>query len=69
MLTGERATPENELRDELRRIIPERTRLLEKLAALDRRIAELADAEQDSGTRKPPKKTFSRDLFRRACGA
>jgi len=60
---------ESELKDEIRRIMPERTKLLEKLAAIDRRIAELASIEQNKGTRKPPKKTLSRDLFRRACGA
>ena len=60
---------ESELKDEIRRIMPERNRLLEQLAAIDRRILELAGIEQDKGTRKPPKKTLSRDLFRRACGA
>jgi len=60
---------ENELKEEIRRIMPERNKLLERLAAIDRRIAELAGIEQDKGTRKPPKKTLSRDLFRRACGA
>lgn len=55
--------------EEIRRIIPERTRLAEQLAALDRRIAELAGLEQDgTAARKPTKKTLSRDLFRRACG-
>ena len=60
---------ESELKDEIRRIMPERTQLLEKMAAIDRRIMELAGIEQDKGTRKPQKKTLSRDLFRRACGA
>ena len=69
MLTGGRTMPENELRDELRRIMPERTRLLEKLAALDRRIAELAGEDDDGKARKPAKKTLSRDNFRRLCGA
>ncbi len=59
---------ESELKDEIRRIMPERNKLLEQLAAIDRRILELAGIEQDKGTRKPPKKTLSRDLFRRACG-
>lgn len=54
--------------EEIRRIIPERTRLAEQLAALDRRIAELAGLEQGGTARKPTKKTLSRDLFRRACG-
>lgn len=65
----EDAMSENELKEEIRRIMPERNKLLERLAAIDRRIAELAGIEQDKGTRKPPKKTLSRDLFRRACGA
>jgi len=60
---------ESELKDEIRRIMPERNKLLEQLAAIDRRILELAGIEQDKGTRKPPKKTLSRNLFRRACGA
>lgn len=60
---------ESELKDEIRRIMPERNKLLEQLAAIDRRILELAGIEQDKGTRKPSKKTLSRDLFRRACGA
>jgi len=60
---------ESELKDEIRRIMPERNKLLEQLAAIDRRILELAGLEQDKSTRKPPKKTLSRDLFRRACGA
>lgn len=60
---------ETELRDEIRRIMPERNKLLERLAAIDRRIAELAGIDDDKATRKPPKKTLSRDLFRRACGA
>ena len=61
--------PESDRLEEIRRILPERAQLAERLAALDRRIAELAAAEQDGGTRKPPSKTLSRDLFRRACGA
>ena len=60
---------ESELKDEIRRIMPERNKLLEQLAAIDSRILELAGIEQDKGTRNPPKKTLSRDLFRRACGA
>jgi len=60
---------ESELKDEIRRIMPERNKLLEQLAAIDRRILELAGIEQDKGTKKPPRKTLSRDLFRRACGA
>lgn len=60
---------ESELKEEIRRIMPERNKLLEQLAAIDRRLLELAGIEQDKGTRKPPKKTLSRDLFRRACGA
>lgn len=60
--------PESERLEEIRRILPERAQLAEKLAALDRRIAELAGADE-GGTRKPPRKTLSRDLFRRACGA
>ena len=62
-------TPDAERLEEIRRILPERARLAESLAALDRRIAELAGAESDNSTRKPPRKTLSRDLFRRACGA
>lgn len=60
---------ESELKEEIRRIMPERNKLLEQLAAIDRRLLELAGIEQNGGTRKPPKKTLSRDLFRRACGA
>ena len=53
--------------EEIRRIIPERTRLAEQLAALDKRIAELAGfgAEEQ---RKPAKKTFSPKEFARGCG-
>lgn len=60
---------ESELKNEIRRIMPERNKLLEQLAAIDRRLLELAGLEQDKATKKPPKKTLSRDLFRRACGA
>ena len=60
---------DTELREEIRRIMPERNKLLEKLAAIDRRIAELAGLDDSKATRKPPRKTLTRDLFRRACGA
>lgn len=47
-------------------LLAERETVSQKMAALDRRIAELAG--YDNGEkRKPAKKTISRDLFRAAC--
>ena len=61
-------TPDAERLEEIRRILPERARLAESLAALDRRIAELAGAEPPGGSHKPPRKAMPRDLFRAGCG-
>ena len=53
--------------EEIRSLWPERTRLIEQLAALDRRIAELAGANHQD-QRKPVRKTLTRAEFARGCG-
>jgi len=51
---------------EIAALLAEKETVIRKMAALDRRIAELAG--YDNGEkRKPAKKTISRDLFRAAC--
>lgn len=51
---------------EIAALLAERETVSKKLAALDRKIAELAGYDTDE-KRKPARRTVTRDLFRAAC--